>query len=123
MRKVGVDGGAANGGGGGTKRSAPGHGPAKNRFTMTSFFISWSFELENEPNDSPITCLYKVVSDISNLAGCSLGRQPVRRRGVRRALMASTTIFRTKIFAHFLCTSAPSPRSGSIGSFLIQNST
>jgi len=30
MRKVGVDGGAANGGGGGTKRSAPGHGPTKN---------------------------------------------------------------------------------------------
>ena len=38
MRKVGVDGGAANGGGGGTKRSAPGHGPTKNRLTITSFF-------------------------------------------------------------------------------------
>ena len=35
MRKVGVDGGAANGGGGGTKRSAPGHGPTKNRLTIT----------------------------------------------------------------------------------------
>ena len=31
MRKVGVDGGAANGSTGGTKRSAPGHGPPKNR--------------------------------------------------------------------------------------------
>ena len=31
MRKVGVDGGAANGSTGGTKRSAPGHGPTKNR--------------------------------------------------------------------------------------------
>jgi len=30
MRKVGVDGGAANGTTGGTKRSAPGHGPPKN---------------------------------------------------------------------------------------------
>ena len=38
MRKVGVDGGAANGGGGGTKRSAPGHGPTKNRLTITPFF-------------------------------------------------------------------------------------
>ena len=50
MRKVGVDGGAANGGGGGTKRSAPGHGPTKNRLTIISLFISWSFELENDPN-------------------------------------------------------------------------
>ena len=46
MRKVGVDGGAANGGGGGTKRSAPGHGPTKNRLTVVSFFISWSFKLK-----------------------------------------------------------------------------
>ena len=121
MRKVGVDGGAANGGGGGTKRSAPGHGPTKNRLIITSLFICCSFTLENDPDHSPITWSFKVASDISILAGCSLGRQPVRRRGVRRALMASTTIFRTKTFAHFLCTSAPSPRSDSIGSFLIQN--
>ena len=123
MRKVGVDGGAANGGGGGTKRSAPGHGPAKNRLTIASVSICCSFTLDNDPDHSPITWSFKMVSDISILAGCSLGRQPVRRRGVRRALMASTTIFQTKIFAHFSCTLAPSPRSGSIGSFLIQNLT
>ena len=58
MRKVGVDGGAANGGGGGTKRSAPGHGPTKNRLTIISLFISWSFELENDPDQSPITWLF-----------------------------------------------------------------
>ena len=37
MRKVGVDGGAANGSTGGTKRSAPGHGPTKNRFAPVIF--------------------------------------------------------------------------------------
>ena len=36
MRKVGVDGGAANGTTGGTKRSAPGHGPPKNRSARTT---------------------------------------------------------------------------------------
>ena len=120
MRKVGVDGGAANGGGGGTKRSAPGHGPAKNRLTITSFLSGGCVNLKINPIIVQSWSL-KVGFNISFLAGCSLARQPVRRRGVRRALMASTTIFRTKTFAHFLCTSAPSPRSDSIGSFLIQN--
>ena len=123
MRKVGVDGGAANGGGGGTKRSAPGHGPAKNRLTIVSFLSGNRLNLKINPIMVQSLGHFKVVSDIPILAGCSLGRQPVRRRGVRRALMASTTIFRTKTSAHFLCTLAPSLRSGSIGSFLIQNLT
>ena len=49
MRKVGVDGGAANGGGGGTKRSAPGHGPAKNRLTITSFLSADHLNLKMNP--------------------------------------------------------------------------
>ena len=49
MRKVGVDGGAANGGGGGTKRSAPGHGPAKNRLTITSFSSAGHLNLKMIP--------------------------------------------------------------------------
>ena len=49
MRKVGVDGGAANGGGGGTKRSAPGHGPTKNRLTITSFLSAGHLNLKMIP--------------------------------------------------------------------------
>ena len=84
MRKVGVDGGAANGSTGGTKRSAPGHGPTKNRFASAIFCLfGW-------PKPFP--------------AGCSLDHQKVRRLEERRVLMVSTMTSLMRIFTHSSCT-------------------
>ena len=95
MRKVGVDGGAANGSTGGTKRSAPGHGPPKNRSLQENL----------------------ICQILTNFlpAGFSLGLLPVRRTGEKRALMGSMTTSPTMTFAHSSCTLGQSPRSGSIG--------